>query len=392
MKEVFIISGVRTPVGKILGNLSSLNSTDLGGIVIKEAVKRANIPPEKVDEVIMGCVLPAGLGQAPARIASIKAGLNASIPAFTVNKVCGSGLKACMLGVQAIKAGDIEVAICGGMESMSNAPHLLNLRSGVKYGDSKAVDHMVYDGLWCSFNNQHMGNLAEYTARKAGITREEQDKLAYESHMKAVKATKEGKFKEEIIPIEIKTKEGIKVIDRDESPREDTSLEKLAELKPVFEKDGTVTAGNAPGLNDGAAAVVIASEKAVKELNLKPIARVISYATNFVEPKELFFAPIGAIKKLTEKSGLKHPNDFDLMEINEAFAAQFLADAKALELDTKKVNVHGGAIAIGHPIGASGARILVTLIHALKHYGKKKGFAALCLGGGGAVSLSIEMV
>ncbi|MEN3046434.1 MAG: acetyl-CoA C-acetyltransferase [Candidatus Hydrothermales bacterium] len=392
MREAYIISGVRTPVGKILGNLSSFSATDLGGMVIKEAVRRSNVPPEKIDEVIMGCVLPAGLGQAPARIAAIKAGLSVTTPAFTINKVCGSGLKACMLGVQAIRAGDIEIAVCGGMESMSNAPHLLNLRSGVKYGDSKAIDHMVYDGLWCSFNSQHMGNLAEYTARKAGIKREEQDKFAYESHMKAVKATKEGKFKDEIIPIEIKTKEGVKVIDRDESPREDTSLEKLAELKPVFEKDGTVTAGNAPGLNDGAAAVVIASEKAVKELNLKPIARVISYATNYVEPKELFFAPIGAIEKLTQKSGLKHPNDFDLMEINEAFAAQILADAKALELDMSKVNVHGGAIAIGHPIGASGARILVTLIYALKQYGKKKGFAALCLGGGGAVALSIEMV
>ncbi|MEO0255067.1 MAG: acetyl-CoA C-acetyltransferase [candidate division WOR-3 bacterium] len=392
MKEIFIVSAVRTPVGKILGNLSSFSATDLGGMVIKEAVKRANIPKEKIDEVIMGCVLPAGLGQAPARIAAIKAGLNPEIPSFTINKVCGSGLKAIMLGVQAIKAGDIEIAVCGGMESMTNAPHLTYLRAGIKYGEAKLIDHMVYDGLWCSFNDKHMGNLAEYTAKKAGIKREEQDKFAYESHMKAVKAHKEGKFKEEILPISIKTKEGEKIIDRDESVREDTSLEKLAALKPVFEKDGTVTAGNAPGLNDGAACVIVASEKMVKELNLKPLARVISYSSNFVEPKDLFFAPIGAIKKLTEKSGLKNPNDFDLMEINEAFAAQILADIKALELDINKINVHGGAIAIGHPIGASGARILVTLIYALKQYNKKKGFAALCLGGGGAVGLSIEMV
>ncbi len=392
MKEIFIVSAVRTPVGKILGNLSLFSATDLGGMVIKEAVKRANLPPEKIDEVIMGCVLPAGLGQAPARIAAIKAGLNPEIPSFTINKVCGSGLKAIMLGIQAIKAGDIEIAVCGGMESMTNAPHLAYLRAGIKYGDTKLIDHMVYDGLWCSFNDKHMGNLAEYTAKKAGITREEQDKFAYESHMKAVKAHKEGKFKEEILPISIKTKEGEKIIDKDESPREDTSLEKLQALRPVFEKDGTVTAGNAPPLNDGAACVVVASEKMVKELNLKPIARVIAYSSNFVEPKDLFFAPIGAIKKLTEKSGLKNPNDFDLMEINEAFAAQILADIKALDLDVSKINVHGGAIAIGHPIGASGARILVTLIYALKEYKKKKGFAALCLGGGGAVGLSIEMV
>ena len=392
MSEIYIISGVRTPIGRILGSLSSFSATELGAIAIKEAVKRANVPADKIDEVIMGCVLPAGLGQAPARIAAIKAGLKPEIPAYTINKVCGSGLKSVMLAVQAIKAGDIDIAVAGGMESMTNAPHMLRIRAGIKYGDTKAIDHMVYDGLWCSFNDQHMGNLAEYTAKKAGITREEQDKFAYESHMKAVKATKEGKFKEEIIPLEIKTKKGVQIIDKDESPREDTSLEKLASLKPVFEKDGTVTAGNAPGLNDGASALVIASEKAVKEYNLKPIARVIAYAVNFVEPKDLFFAPIGAIEKLTKKSGLSHPNDFDLMEINEAFASQILADGKALNLDWNKVNVHGGAIALGHPIGASGARILVTLLYAMKQYNKKKGFAALCLGGGGAVGLSVEMV
>jgi len=392
MSEIYIVSGVRTPIGKILGSLSSFPATELGAVVIKEAVKRAGVPPDKIGEVIMGCVLPAGLGQSPARIAAIKAGLPPEIPSFTINKVCGSGLKAVMLAAQAIKGGDIDIAVAGGMESMTNAPHLVYLRSGVKYGDTKAIDHMVYDGLWCFFNDKHMGNLAEYTAKKAGITREEQDKFAYESHMKAVKATKEGKFKEEIIPLEIETRKGVQTIDKDESPREDTSLEKLASLKPVFEKDGTVTAGNAPGLNDGAAALVIASERAVKEYNLKPMARVIAYAVNFVEPRDLFFAPIGAIEKLTKKSGLSSPNAFDLMEINEAFASQILADGKALNLDFSKVNVHGGAIALGHPIGASGARILVTLLYALKQYNKSKGFAALCLGGGGAVGLSVEMI
>ncbi len=392
MNEVFIISGVRTPIGRVLGSLSSFSATELGGIVIKEAVKRANIPAEKIDEVIMGCVLPAGLGQGPARIAALKAELPPTIPALTINKVCGSGLKAVMLGTQAIRLGDADIIVAGGMESMTNAPHLVRMRAGIKYGDAKAVDHMVYDGLWCSFNDQHMGNLAEYTAKKAGITREEQDKFAYESHMKAVKATKEGKFKEEIIPLEIKTKKGVQIIDKDESPREDTSLEKLASLKPVFEKDGTVTAGNAPGLNDGAAALIIASEKAVKEYGLKPIARIVAYTSNFVEPKDLFFAPIGAVEKIVKKMGLSSPNDFDLMEINEAFASQILADGKALNIDWNKVNVHGGAIALGHPIGASGARILVTLLYALKQYGKTKGLASLCLGGGGAVALAIEMV
>jgi acetyl-CoA C-acetyltransferase len=392
MQEVFIISGVRTPVGRILGALASFSAPDLGGMVIKEAVKRAGVPENKIDEVIMGCVLPAAIGQGPARIAAIKGGISPEVPAFTVNKVCGSGLKAIMLGVQAIKLGDADIIIAGGMESMTNAPHLINIRAGIKYGDTKAVDHMVYDGLWCSFNNTHMGNLAEYTAKKAGITREEQDKYAYESHMKAIKAQNEGKFDEEIIKIELKTKKGVQIVDRDESPRTDTSLEKLAALKPVFEKEGTVTAGNAPGLNDGAAALVIASEKAVKEYDLKPIARITGYTSNFLEPKELFFAPIGAVQKLVKKLGLSSPNDFDLMEINEAFAAQILADGKALEIDWSKVNVHGGAIAIGHPIGASGARILVTLIYALKNYNKKTGMASLCLGGGGAVALSVEMV
>jgi len=392
MQEVFILSGARTPMGKLLGTLSSFSATDLGGIAIKEAVKRAGISPSDVDEVIMGCVLQAGLGQGPARIAAIKGGIPVNVPSFTVNKVCGSALKAIILGVQAIKLGDADVIVAGGMESMTNAPHMSFLRTGTKFGDIKLIDHMIYDGLWCSFNNQHMGELAEYTAEKAGITREMQDEFAYNSHMKAVKAINEGKFKDEIVKIEVKTKEGVNIIDKDEGPRPDTSLEKLAKLPPVFKKDGTVTAGNAPGIFDGASAVVIASEKFIKERNLKPFARIIAYGSNFVEPKDLFFAPIGAIKKVTEKTGLKHPNDFDLIEINEAFSAQVLADVKELEIDMNKLNVNGGAVALGHPIGASGARIVVTLMYALKNRGLKKGLASLCLGGGGAVGISIEVL
>lgn len=392
MQEVFILSGARTPMGRLLGTLSSFSATDLGGIAIREAVKRAGISPSDVNEVIMGCVLQAGLGQGPARIAAIKGGIPVNVPSFTVNKVCGSALKAIILGVQAIKLGDADVIVAGGMESMTNAPHMSFLRTGTKFGDIKLIDHMIYDGLWCSFNNQHMGELAEYTAEKAGITREMQDEFAYNSHMKAVKATNEGKFKDEIVKIEVKTKEGVNIIDKDEGPRPDTSLEKLAKLPPVFKKGGTVTAGNAPGIFDGASAVVIASEKFIKERNLKPFARIIAYGSNFVEPKDLFFAPIGAIKKVTEKTGLKHPNDFDLIEINEAFSAQVLADVKELEIDMNKLNVNGGAVALGHPIGASGARIVVTLMYALKNKGLKKGLASLCLGGGGAVGISIEVL
>lgn len=392
MQEIFIISGARTPMGRLLGALASFSATDLGGVAIKEAVKRAGISPSDVNEVIMGCVLTGGIGQGPARIAAIKGGIPAEVPAFTVNKVCGSALKAIILGVQAIKAGDADCIVAGGMESMTNAPHMSFLRSGTKFGDIKLIDHMIYDGLWCSFNNQHMGQLAEYTAEKAGITREEMDNFAYNSHMKAVKAINEGKFKEEIVPIEVKTKEGVSIIDKDEGPRPDTSIEKLAKLPPVFKKDGKVTAGNAPGIFDGAAAVVIASEKFVKERNLKPFARIIAYGSHFVEPKDLFFAPIGAIRKVTEKTGLKHPNDFDLIEINEAFSAQVLADVKELEIDMNKLNVNGGAVALGHPIGASGARIVVTLMYALKDRGLKKGLASLCLGGGGAVGMSLEIM
>ncbi|MEO0267848.1 MAG: acetyl-CoA C-acetyltransferase [candidate division WOR-3 bacterium] len=392
MQEVYILSGARTPMGRLLGALASFPATSLGGIAIKEAVKRAGISPSDVDEVIMGCVLQAGVGQGPARIAAIKGGIPPEVPSFTVNKVCGSALKAIILGVQAIKLGDADCIVAGGMESMTNAPHMSFLRLGTKFGDIKFIDHMIYDGLWCSFNNQHMGELAEYTAEKAGITREMMDEFAYNSHMKAVRATNEGKFKEEIVPVEVKTKEGVNIIDKDEGPRPDTSIEKLAKLPPAFKKDGKITAGNAPGIFDGAAALVIASEKFVKERNLKPFARIIAYGSHFVEPKDLFFAPIGAIRKVTEKTGLKHPNDFDLIEINEAFSAQVLADVKELGIDMNKLNVNGGAVALGHPIGASGARIVVTLMYALKDRKLKKGLASLCLGGGGAVGMSIEIL
>ncbi len=392
MRRAVIVSAVRTPIGKILGNLSNFSATDLGGIVVKEAVKRAGISPEDVDEVIMGQVLQGGSGQNPARQSAIKGELPESIPAFTVNKVCGSGLKAVMLAVQSIKAGDNDVVVAGGQESMTNTPHAVFMRKGVKYGNVALLDLMVHDGLSCQFNNNvHMGNLAEYTARKAGITREEQDKLAYESHMKAIRAIDNGWFKDEIVPIEVETRKGKLIVDTDETPRRDTSLEKLASLPPVFEKDGTVTAGNAPPLSDGASALVIMSEEKANKLGIEPLAYVLDYTSAFLSPKDLFFAPIYAIRKLMDKLGMKHINEFDLIELNEAFAAQVLADYKELGWDWGKFNVHGGAIALGHPIGASGARILTTLIYALRRTGGKKGLAALCLGGGGSVAMAIEL-
>ncbi len=390
MKEIWILGGARTPIGKILGALSPLKATDLGALAIREAVRRAGIPEDRVDEVVMGNVVQAGNGQSPARIAAVKSGLPSTTPAFTVNKVCGSGLKAVMLAAQSIKAGDQKVVVAGGMESMSNIPHAIYLRKGVKYGNVQAVDLMVHDGLWCAFNDVHMGNLAEYTARKAGISREEQDRFSLESHQKAIRAMDEGRFKEEIVPVEVRTRKGTLTVDTDEGPRRDTSLEKLAALKPAFEKDGTVTAGNAPGLNDGAAALVVADSETAKELGIQePMGVIRGYAANFLEPRDLFFAPIGAIRKLLDQVGWSQ-DEVDLWEINEAFAAQILADGKELGLDWSRVNVHGGAIALGHPIGASGARILVTLLYAMKQYNKKKGVAALCLGGGGAVALAVE--
>src|SRR5467141_3703485 len=379
-----ILSAVRTPIGRYLGGLSSFPAPKLGALVIREAVRRAGIQDGTVDEVIMGNVLQGGVGQAPARQAAIHAGLPGTIPSLTINKVCGSGLKAVMLAAQAIKAGDAQCVVAGGMESMSNAPHYVyGMRGGIKAGDQPLVDGMIRDGLWDSFSNTHMGSLAEYTAKKAGVSRAEQDRFALESHERAVKAMEECHFKAEIVPVD--------KVEKDESPRADTSIEKLAALRPSFEKDGTVTAGNAPGLNDGASALVVTSLAFAKEHGVKPMARIMAYATGGGEPRDLFFAPIVAVQSLMQKEG-KKIGDYDLIEANEAFAVQALADGKALGWDWSRVNVHGGAIALGHPIGASGARVLTTLLYALKQYGKKTGLATLCLGGGNAVALSVEMI
>ncbi|MDT7880741.1 MAG: thiolase family protein [Candidatus Hydrothermia bacterium] len=385
--RVAIVSAVRTPIGKILGNLSKFKAVELGAIVIREATKRANIEPEIIDLVIMGQVLQGGNGQNPARQSAILGGIKSNIPAFTINMVCGSGLKAIMLGAQAIKSGDADIVVAGGMESMTNTPHAVYLRNGIKYGNVEMIDLMIYDGLSCQFNNNvHMGHLAEYTAEKANITREEMDQLAYESHKKAIRAIDNGYFKDEIVPIEVDGK----IIDTDETPRRDTSLEKLLSLKPAFKKDGKVTAGNAPPLSDGASAVILVSERKLKELNLKPLAWILDYTEYFTEPKDLFFAPIGAFKKLMNKLNIKDINEFDLIELNEAFASQVLADYKELMWDWDKFNINGGAIALGHPIGASGARILTTLIYSLRRLNKKIGIAGLCLGGGGSVAMAIS--
>jgi acetyl-CoA C-acetyltransferase len=379
-----ILSACRTPIGKYLGGLSALPGPRLGALVIREAMRRAAVPDTEVGEVIMGNVLQGGEGQAPARQAAIHAGLPPVIPAMTINKVCGSGLKAVMLAAQAIKAGDDQCIVAGGFESMSNAPHyVFGMRSGIKAGNSELVDGMIRDGLWDSFSNTHMGNLAEYTAKKAGISRAQQDEFALESHRKAVKAMESCFFKAEIVPVE--------TLSRDEGPRADTSMEKLAALKPIFQKDGTVTAGNAPGLNDGASALVVTSLAFAKAHGVKPIAKITGYAGGGGEPKDLFFAPIVAVKNLLARTKTSI-NDYDLIEANEAFAVQALADGNALGWDWSRVNVHGGAIALGHPIGASGARVLTTLLYALKQYGKRTGLATLCLGGGNAVALSVEML
>jgi acetyl-CoA C-acetyltransferase len=387
-----ILSACRTPIGKYLGGLAPLTGPRLGALVAREAVRRAGVPDEQVGEVIMGNVLQGGEGQAPGRQAAIHAGLPGTIPALTINKVCGSGLKAVMLAAQAIKAGDEQCIVAGGFESMSNAPHYVyGMRGGIKAGNSELVDGMIKDGLWDSFSESHMGALAEYTARKAGIGRREQDEFALRSHQKAVKAMESCFFKAEIVPVEIAGKKGVTVIEKDEGPRKDTSLEALAALKPSFEQGGTVTAGNAPGLNDGASALVVTSLAFAKTHGLAPLAKITGYAGGGGEPKDLFFAPIVAVKNLMKKTGAGI-QDFDLIEANEAFAVQALADGAALGWDWSRVNVHGGAIALGHPIGASGARVLTTLLYALKQYGKRTGLATLCLGGGNAVALSVEML
>jgi acetyl-CoA C-acetyltransferase len=388
-----IISAVRTPIGRYLGGLSSFTAPQLGAMVIREAVRRAGVDANEIDEVIMGQVVQGGSGQAPARQALIHAGLPASVPALTINKVCGSGLKAVMLAAQAVKAGDAECIVAGGQESMSTAPHYVyGMRGGIKAGNQTMVDGMIHDGLWDSFGCCHMGEYAEYTAEKAGVTRADQDAFAYESHRKAVAAAEAGRFKAEILPVQVPGKGGPTTISADESPRKDTSVETLAKLKPAFRKDGgTVTAGNAPGLNDGSSALVVTSLAFAKTHGLTPMARITSYATGGVEPREIFFAPVLAVRSLLERTGTTI-NDYDLIEANEAFAVQALADGRELGWDWNRVNVNGGAVALGHPIGASGARVLTTLLHALRDRGGSTGLATLCLGGGNAVALGVELV
>ena len=388
-----IVGAARTPIGRYLGALSALTAPQLGGIAIREAVRRSGVPADQVREVIMGNVLQGGVGQAPARQAMLAAGIPAAVSAVTINKVCGSGLKSVMLAAQAIRAGDADAIVAGGMESMSNAPHYVyGYRGGVKFGDQTLVDGMIRDGLWCATCNVHMGGHAEYTARKASITRERQDAFAALSHQRAVAAQDGGKFRAEIVLVEIPGRKGPTVVDTDEGPRRDTTAESLAGLKPAFgakgEADLSVTAGNASTLNDGAAAVVVVSEAFAREHGLTVLARIDAYATGAVEPRDLFFAPIRAVGNLLEKEHSKI-GDYDLIEANEAFASQALADGDALGWDPERVNVHGGAIALGHPIGASGARVLVTLLYALADRGLRRGLATLCLGGGDAVALSL---
>jgi len=391
-----IVGAARTPIGKFLGGLSPLSAPELGAVAIREALKRSKVPVEDVQEVIMGHVIQGGTGQAPARQAALKAGIPATVSAVTVNKVCGSGLKAVMLASQAIKAGDAQVIIAGGQESMSNAPYYVyGMRNGVKLSDQKMVDGMIKDGLWCASCDVHMGSHAEYTARKASVTREEQDEFAAASHRKAVTAIEAGKFKSEIAPVQVPGKKGPTTVDTDEGPRKDTTVEALAKLRPAFPgKNGnndelSVTAGNSSGLNDGAAALVVVSEEYANAHNLEILGRITGYATGATNPEDLFFAPIKAVRNLLKKTGARL-SDYDLIEANEAFASQAIADGEQLGWDWKRVNVNGGAIALGHPIGASGARVLTTLLYAMKERGAKKGLATLCLGGGDAVALSVE--
>ena len=391
-REAVIVSAVRTPVGRFQGTLVPLSASDLGGVAVRAAVDRSGVDPASIDEVLMGNVVLAGQGQAPARQAAIKAGLPPSIGATTVNKICGSGLKTVMLAAAMIAAGDGDVFVAGGMESMNNSPYLLRkARFGYRLGDGKLVDAMVFDGLWCAFENHHMGNSAEWIAREYSLTREELDEYAYNSQMKAVAAIDEGRFKDEIVPVEVpqRRKPPI-VLDTDEVPRRDSSLEKLARLKPAFDPDGIVTAGNAPGITDGAAATVVMSRARAEELGIQPLARVVAYDQAAVEPLKIFTAPIFAVRKVLAKTETT-VDDYDLIEMNEAFAAQCLADGRAVGVDWDKVNVNGGAIALGHPIGCSGTRVLVTLIYALRQRGLKRGLATLCLGGGEAVAMAIEL-
>jgi acetyl-CoA C-acetyltransferase len=391
IKEAVIISAVRTPVGKFLGALKSLKATELGAIAVREAVKRAGVSPEGVDEVIMGCVIQAGLGQNPARQAALHGGLPNTVSAVTVNKVCGSGLKAIMMAAQGVQLGDTEVVVAGGMESMSNAPYLMpKAREGYRLGNGTLVDSAVNDGLWCAFDDQHMGCTGEVVSERFQVSREEQDEYSLNSHRKASVAIKSGRFRDEIIPVEIKQRKGPPVVfDTDEPVREDTSLESLGKLKPAFKEGGTVTAGNAPGLNDGASAVVVTSTERAKSLGIEPMAKIVGQATSGIEPKLVMMAPVEAIKKLLKKTGWSL-KDVDLIELNEAFAVQAVAITRELNLDPEKLNVNGGAVALGHAIGQSGSRILTTMLYEMKRRDAHRGIAALCLGGGNAVAMAVE--
>jgi acetyl-CoA C-acetyltransferase len=392
MERPVIISAVRTPSGKFLGQLKTLQAPQLGAVVVRDAVARAGVDPASVDECILGNVLSAGLGQNPARQAALNGGLTNEVAALTINKVCGSGLKAIMLAAQGIALGDIDVAVAGGMESMSNAPYLLpRAREGLRMGDANLVDSMIHDGLWCAFEHCHMGVSGEHVADLHGISREAQDAYAAESHKKAACAAKLGKFNAEIVRIEIPQPKGsARAMTEDETIRADSTPEVLKALRPAFKKDGSITAGNAPGVNDGAAAVVVMSHQRAASLNARPMAEIAGYATSGLAPKLLLMTPVEAIRKLLRKVGWRL-EDVDLFEINEAFAAQMLAIIKELGVDPARVNVNGGAIALGHPIGASGARVLATLLYAMKERRAKRGVASLCLGGGNGVALAVEM-
>jgi acetyl-CoA C-acetyltransferase len=392
MRKPVIVSAARTPSGKFLGGLKALQAPQLGAIVVREAVARAHIDPASVEECIMGNVLSAGVGQAPARQAALNGGLANDVAALTINKVCGSGLKAVMLAAQGIALGDIDIAVAGGMESMSNAPYLLpRAREGLRMGDASLVDSMIHDGLWCSFEHCHMGVSAEHVADVYGVSREAQDRYAAESHQRAARAAAEGQFKAEIVPVEIPQAKGAPaVMDRDETIRADSTPEVLKGLRPAFKKDGSVTAGNSPGVNDGASALVVMSEERARSLGAAPMARIVGYATSGLAPKMLLMTPVGSMRRLLAKIDWKL-EDVDLFEINEAFAAQMVAILDELGLDPARVNVNGGAIALGHPIGASGARVLTTLLYAMQQRGAKRGVASLCLGGGNGVALAVEM-
>ncbi len=391
IREAVIIAAVRTPVGKFQGSLKGFKATDLGAIVVRESVKRAGVEPAEVDEVIMGCVIQAGLGQNPARQAALRGGLLPAVSAVTINKVCGSGLKSVMMAAQGIQLGDTDLVVAGGMESMSNSPYLLpKAREGYRLGNGELVDAMINDGLWCSFDNQHMGYTGEVVAERFTVSRAQQDAYALKSHEKAAQAIKAGKFKDEIVPVEIAQKKGLPIVfDTDETVRGDTSLDALGKLRPAFKEGGTVTAGNAPGVNDGASALVVTSLERARSLGIEPMARIVAQATSGTEPELVMMAPIEAMRRVLKKAGWTFA-DLDLIELNEAFAVQAVAIIKELDLDPERVNVNGGAVALGHAIGQSGSRLLTTMLYEMKRRDARRGVVALCLGGGNAVALAVE--